>query len=180
MATSRINRDFFFQRVRQDLMGGSLKSSQVNGLTAILDEWEGGHADEDDRWLAYMLGTTHHETDRTIQPIHEYGNAARFRKLYDVEGDRPQTAINTATPRQATASNIVAAASCNSRGRTTTPQCRTVTGVDLVNNPDQAMDPLVATKVMFYGMINGHIYRQEAVGLFQQNSRRLGERTSHH
>ena len=39
----------------------------------ILDEWEKNYAKADDRWLAYALGTAHHETDRTFGPIREYG-----------------------------------------------------------------------------------------------------------
>jgi phage-related protein len=35
-----INRKFFFDQVRNTLFGGSLKQSQVSGLTAILDEWD--------------------------------------------------------------------------------------------------------------------------------------------
>lgn len=41
-----------------------MKQSQVEGLTAILDEWEANHSTKDDRFLAYMLATVHHETDR--------------------------------------------------------------------------------------------------------------------
>jgi len=68
-----INRKFFFDQVRNSLFDGKLKQSQVNGLTAILNEWERNYPKKDDRWLAYMLATTHHETDTAMQPIEEYG-----------------------------------------------------------------------------------------------------------
>lgn len=45
----------------------------MDGLNAILNEWEKNYSSKDDRWLAYMLATAHHETDRRIQPIEEYG-----------------------------------------------------------------------------------------------------------
>ena len=61
---SNINRKFFFDTVRLSLFDGSLRQGQVNGMTAILDYWETHHATKDDRWLAYALGTTHHEVDR--------------------------------------------------------------------------------------------------------------------
>lgn len=64
-----INRNFFFLQVTQNLFSGKLRSSQIVGLSAILDEWEANHADQDDRWLAYMLATAHHETDRQIQEL---------------------------------------------------------------------------------------------------------------
>ncbi len=82
-----INRAFFFDQVRVSLFGGKLNKSPVTGLTFILDEWEKNHAAKDDRWLAYALGTTHHETDAKIQPIHEYGSAAYFKKKYEGRAD---------------------------------------------------------------------------------------------
>lgn len=68
-----INRLFFFTQIRQTLFGGRFKQSQVDGISAILDEWEKNNSKKDDRWLAYMLSTTHHETAATMQPIEEYG-----------------------------------------------------------------------------------------------------------
>lgn len=66
-----INRDFFFQQVRATLFDGALKQSQRTGLEGILGAWEPALSGEDDRWLAYMLATTHHETGRTMQPVRE-------------------------------------------------------------------------------------------------------------
>lgn len=66
-----INRNFFFSHIRNVLFDGSLKQSQVGGLTAVLDKWEAESPAADDRWLAYMLGTAHHETGRTFQPVRE-------------------------------------------------------------------------------------------------------------
>ncbi len=68
---SRINRPFFYDRVRVTLFGGRLQPPQVQGLEAILDHWEKTSAAKDDRWLAYMLATAFHETARTMQPVRE-------------------------------------------------------------------------------------------------------------
>lgn len=75
-----INRKFFFDHARLNLFGGALNSKQVQGLTTILDQWEAKYAHNDDRWLAYMLATAHHETGRTMQPIEEWGKGKG--KLY--------------------------------------------------------------------------------------------------
>ena len=87
-----INRAFFYDEVRLRLMSGKLKRSQVEGLDGILDEWEARHAEKDDRWLAYMLATVHHETDRSFRPIREYGGPAYFTDRYDPVGSRPELA----------------------------------------------------------------------------------------
>ena len=68
-----INRKFFFDYARSHLFGGSLKQGQVNGLTTILDYWDGLGGKTDDRWLAYALATAHHETDCTFRGTEEYG-----------------------------------------------------------------------------------------------------------
>jgi len=51
----------FFASVRSSLFGGSLTGDQVKGIESILNEWiKGGYDDE--RRLAYILATAHHET----------------------------------------------------------------------------------------------------------------------
>jgi len=47
-----LNRNFFFFQVKKSLFAGSLTAGQLSGLTAILDEWETNHSQQDDRWLA--------------------------------------------------------------------------------------------------------------------------------
>lgn len=85
-----INRKFFFDHARTYLFGGTLKQSQVNGITAILDGWDQSWAKKDDRWLAYMLATVHHETDRTMQPIEEYGKGRgrKYGENFKMDGTR--------------------------------------------------------------------------------------------
>ena len=58
---SKINRKFFFDVVRLHLYEGRLSKKQVEGMTSLLDYWEKNHSAKDDRWLAYVLATTHHE-----------------------------------------------------------------------------------------------------------------------
>ncbi|MEO3988236.1 glycoside hydrolase family 19 protein [Pseudocitrobacter cyperus] len=66
-----INRHFFFDHIRAALFQGSIRQSQLEGIEAILDKWEKESPHADDRWLAYMLGTVHHETGHAMQPVRE-------------------------------------------------------------------------------------------------------------
>ena len=150
-----INRKFFFAQCRLSLFGGSLTTMQVEGLLAILNEWESQHATEDDRWLAYMLATVHHETDRKMQPIHEYGGPTYWRKMYDIEGERPQLArkMGNTTPGDGVL--------YHGRGfvqltwKSNYLRAKDRIGVDLVRQPDRALDLGPATRILFEGMMAG-------------------------
>jgi len=68
-----IDRQIFFNTVREDLFGGSISQQQVDGMNAILTCWDTFRDGGDLRFLAYMLATTKHETASTMYPIAEYG-----------------------------------------------------------------------------------------------------------
>jgi hypothetical protein len=67
------NRTVFFDVVRSTLFHGAMTQSQVDGMNAILDAWEGAPWSSNLRHLSYPLATTAHETGFTMQPIEEYG-----------------------------------------------------------------------------------------------------------
>ncbi len=69
-----INRDQFYAGIRTNLFP-TLQQPQVDGINAILDEYELRQL-SDSRWLAYILATAYHETAKTMQPIEEYGKGA--------------------------------------------------------------------------------------------------------
>jgi putative chitinase len=73
-----MNRAAFYRTIRAPLFNGSLKQKQVEGINVILDYWDRSQL-TDLRWLGYMLGTTYHETARTMQPIEEYGKGKGYK-----------------------------------------------------------------------------------------------------
>ncbi|HSI41138.1 MAG TPA: glycoside hydrolase family 19 protein [Xanthobacteraceae bacterium] len=150
-----INRDFFFSYVRQHLFAGSLNSSQVKGLTGILDEWEGKYAANDDRWLAYALATTHHETDRKFQPIKEYGGPSYYMKMYDVSGARPTLARKMGHTAVGDGKRYFGRGFVQLTWKVNYRKASTKLGFDFVANPDAVMDPKHATQILFVGMIEG-------------------------
>lgn len=138
--TSEPERARFFDLIRDALFDGHLTVSQVAGVTAILDGWAQAFTDADERWLAYMLATTHHETDRTMQPIREYGHG----KGRPYGAPDPETGLVyygrgfvqlTWKRNYATMSDVV--------------------GVDLVAQPDLALDLAIATCILLQGMTRG-------------------------
>ncbi|MGE3775086.1 MAG: glycoside hydrolase family 19 protein [Gammaproteobacteria bacterium] len=150
-----LNRDFFFVYVRQHLFDGRLKLAQVHGLIGILDEWEARYAKKDDRWLAYMLATAHHETDRTMQPIREYGGQRWYRQMYDVSGARPQLAARNGNTAPGDGLKYYGRGFVQLTWKNNYARAGTALGVDLVGQPDLALDPALATRIMFLGMQRG-------------------------
>ncbi len=135
-----INRKFFFDYVRAHLFDGRLRQGQVQGMNAILDEWDGRHAKKDDRWLAYMLATTHHETNRTMQAIEEYGKGRG--RTYGVPDP-----ITGHTYYGRGFVQLTWKANYETMGKRLK--------IDLVNRPERALELGVATQVLFLGMIEG-------------------------
>ncbi|MEO7306764.1 MAG: glycoside hydrolase family 19 protein [Ferruginibacter sp.] len=142
-----INKLFFFTQVRLSLFDGKLKQSQVDGITAILDEWEKNNNKKDDRWLAYMLSTTHHETGATMQPIEEFGKGKSrpygkklkmSRKAYT---DTDNIFYGRGFVQLTWYENYEKAGKKLNH--------------DFINNPEKVMELANASRIMFLGMTEG-------------------------
>ena len=133
-----IDRKKFFAGVRSLPFNGTLTKSQVAGMEAILDEWERRKL-TDLRWLAYMLATTKWETDHTMQPIREGGGERylKSKKYYPWYG---RGYVQLTWERNY---------------RAFQPAVKQLFGLDIVENPDAAMDPRAAAYIMFEGMMRG-------------------------
>lgn len=142
-----INRKFFFDNVRSQLFDGRLTQKQVNGLTAILNEWEKNYAKKDDRWLAYMLATTHHETDRTMSPIEEYGKGKgrKYGKRIKMNGKAYTNTTNIFYGRGFV--QLTWYENYEKAGKKLK--------ADFINNPKLTLELKYATPIMFLGMIEG-------------------------
>ncbi len=135
-----IDRKLFFDEIRKGLFGGTLTQGQVDGIDAILDEWDARKPGGDFRWLAYMLATTFHETARTMQPIEEYGKGAGH--AYGIpDAQTGQTYYGRGYVQLTWKANY--------------QRLGQVVGVDLVNDPARALDPRVAAAILFEGMEHG-------------------------
>jgi putative chitinase len=150
-----INRQFFFDYARQHLFNGSLKQGPVTGLAAILDYWESNSSKKDDRWLAYALATAHHETDRTFRGIEEYGKG-KNREYGKID---PETGV-----------------AYYGRGlvqltwRYNYKKMDDILHVDLVRHPEEALDIVIATKILFIGMTRGTFTGKKFADYFNANA----------
>lgn len=137
---------------------GRLDQGQVDGVNALLAGMAGDASLTDIRHAAYMLATAWHETAMTMQPIAERGPVAYFNRYDPVLADTAQ--------RRATAvrmGNTLRGDGYRYRGRgyvqltwfANYHKAGLAVGVDLVADPDSAMEPAIAYRVMSAGMREG-------------------------
>jgi putative chitinase len=148
-----LNREFFYNYVRVSLFNGKLKQSQVNGLETILNEWEANYAQKDDRWLAYMLATTHHETDRTIKPIEEYGKGKK--KAYGQFLKMTRNKAGKRIPYSNTTELFYGRGFVQLTWYENYAKASKKLNQDFLHDASKVMLPENATKIMFIGMMEG-------------------------
>jgi hypothetical protein len=134
-----MNRETFYKQVRAQLFSGRLAQGQVDGMEAILNEWEARDL-KDSRYLAYMLATAFHETAFTMQPIEEYGKGRKY---------------SYGLPDKVTGKTYFGRGFVQLTWKRNYESMGDILNVDLVNNPEQALDLKTATQVLFEGMLRG-------------------------
>lgn len=142
-----LNRNFFFDQAKISLFNGKFNQTQIDGLNAILDEWEKNYSKKDDRWLAYMLATTHHETDRTFRGIEEYGKGKNRPYGKNIKMDRTRYHD---TPNLFYGRGFVQLTWYENYQK-----AGKKLGLDLINKPELVLEIKNATQVLFSGMMEG-------------------------
>jgi putative chitinase len=137
-----IDRDAYFDKVRDSMFSGAMTQQQVDGQNVILALWDyqaTGTPMRDLRWLAYMLATVYHECATKMWPVIEYGNTAYLESreywpyigrgfvqlTWEENYDKASAALGLIDDR------------------------------DLVDFPNMALDSLIAARIMFRGMAEG-------------------------
>jgi len=154
-----INRAFFFDHIREKLFPTGLDQSQVDGHDAILDAWEKDHAADDQRFLAYILATAYPESARALQPVREtLANsdeqaARRLEAAWDA-GKLPWVR----TPywrKDADGKYWFGRGLVQITFKANYRKLGDAIGVDLVADPDLALEMDVAVRIIVYGMLHG-------------------------
>ena len=127
----------FFSYVRTYLFAGKLTQDQVDGMNVLYAACEAAGM-SDYRQVAYLLATTYHETAKTMQPIAEYGKGCG--KAYGL----PIGGLV-----------YYGRGYCQLTWLANYKKMSPIVGLDLVKNPDLAMKPDIAAKIIVHGMMTG-------------------------
>lgn len=149
----------FYDSLRAgDMLGPKISAEEFEGCDRIIracatNRW--GLS-----WVAYALATTYHEVNGTMQPVKEIGGPAYFKRMYDIQGQRPAKARELGNLTPGDGAKFAGRGYVQLTGRTNyqraTRKLRDMGfTVDLIADPDQAMRPEIAAAILVAGMREG-------------------------
>jgi len=141
----------FFDACRVGVMGPTLDNDEVSGATAILEAMQGLPI----AWCAYALATAWHETAHTLQPIKEFGGPNYFFRRYDIKGQNPRLARQLGNTVPGDGVQFAGRGYVQLTGRANYAKAAAKLNVQLIGNPDLAMDRNVAADILRHGMREG-------------------------
>jgi hypothetical protein len=154
-----IDRQRFFSTMRGILFGGKLTVAQVRGTEMVLDMFQQRAAGGDVRHLAYALATAFHETGATMQPVRETmaPNDDAAIGILDrafAAGRLGQVKVPY-WRRDAEGKSWLGRGLVQLTHRRNYEAMSAVTGIDLVEKPQRAMEPQVSALILVEGMMRG-------------------------
>lgn len=153
----RLNRETFFAELKKELFpdrfAGKGGADQIKGIDILIDEWE-KRPDVPRPFFANIMATTMHETGRTMQPVRE-----TFAKTDKTAMARLERAFNAGqlswvkTPYWR--DGFFGRGYVQLTHKYNYEKAGKKLGIDLVSNPNLALKPEYAVKILFDGMLEG-------------------------
>lgn len=143
----------FFAALRAGaILGPVLSAEEVSGCEAITTACAGKYPTA---WTAYALATAYHETAGTMQPIKEHGGEAYLRRMYDPQGERPDLAREHGNTTPGDGVRYAGRGYVQLTWKANYAKAEAKTGFPLVADPDLALRPDVAARILVEGMRDG-------------------------
>lgn len=143
--------DKFFSHARKGIMGPTLDEGEVTGSKEIISAFEGHPIS----FVAYALATAWHETAHTMLPVKEYGGDSYFFRMYDPEGQRPHVARRLGNTQRGDGVKYAGRGYVQLTGRANYKRAGERMHEPLIDKPDLAMAPVIASRIMKEGMLEG-------------------------
>jgi predicted chitinase len=150
----------FFNAVRGSLYAGALNDAQVAGLNAIEQAWE-QYGDGDNRKLAYIFATAHHETGAFKYTKEIWGPTAQQKK-YEGRADLGNTVAGDGK-------KFMGRGFVQLTGRRNYADWSKRTGLDLLKEPDLVSTPAVAARILVQGSMLGTFTGKSLAGYIGAN-----------
>ncbi|MFL6864102.1 MAG: hypothetical protein ACJ8DZ_13995 [Allosphingosinicella sp.] len=142
-----------------DMLGPTISATEFKGCNAITRHAAAA------RWpvsyVAYALATAYLETAHQMIPVREAywlsesAANAYFRRMYDIEGQRPDKARELGNIHPGDGARYCGRGYPQVTGYKNYLKAGTALGVDLVNHPERALEPGIAADIMIHGMSEG-------------------------
>lgn len=148
------NESLFYDSIRRSkLFGPVFDAKEFRGVQEIIKDCTAAHWPI--AYTAYALATAYHETAHTMQPIKEYGGYAYYTRLYDISGQNPKRARLMGNTSIGDGARYCGRGYVQLTWKTNYAKASRELGIDLVKNPDLALDPDIAGDIMVKGMEQG-------------------------
>lgn len=148
-----IDNSKFFNKINSTIFNKKLNESQKQGMSSLLAEWEKRKL-PDVRLLAYILATAYHETATTMQPIKEYGGVAYLTSNYDIKGSNPSRARKMGNTSAGDGVKYCGRGYVQLTWKSNYARFSKEIGIDIVSDPDKAMQDDVASKICMTGLLD--------------------------
>jgi len=142
-----IDREAYFDAVRETLFGEALTQQQVDGQNVLLALWElegTGSPMDDLRWLGYCLATVYWETGTKMWAVREVGRG-EGRDYGEPDPETGEVYYGRGLVQLTWKANYDKASAA----------LGLIDDRDLVWHPDLALDSLVSARILFRGMAEG-------------------------
>lgn len=145
---------FFAYLRKTNILGPTLSQKEVDGCQLIVTS--GLEAKWPISWVAYALATAYHETAHTMEPIHEMGGSAYLTRMYDISGNRPDLAKANGNTKKGDGALYYGRGFVQLTWKVNYAKAETKCKIPgLLANPDLALLPVNAAKILISGMGEG-------------------------
>lgn len=151
---NRYKLDFDFAKFKKVFKAKSINQGFVDGVNGLFAAFNGYKELDSNNplYVAAMLGTAYHETAFTMQAITEYGGVRYFDK-YDT--GRLAERLGNTPEKDGDGYKYRGRGHVMITGYGNYKKFTDILGIDLVNSPDLALDPIVSAKILVIGSLKG-------------------------
>lgn len=150
-----INRKLFFAGYKSKF--GNLNQRQVNGLEFLLTKFDESILFDTKAKISYALATIKRETADTFEPVKEgyWITNNRVQKLYNYYYNHNRHALDTIFPNGLAGKNYLGRGRIQTTHNYNYKNIGDKLGIDLLNNPDLALDNETDWKILELGFSTG-------------------------